>query len=880
MFASEALTDNQVIIARTAFDLLKQNKGNWMAHWASDKKTHWKLFPIGMKPTSAETDFAVSIYGPKTVRRQLTTFPVSEVKLPSNFVFACRKNAFYDEVQTLAARFGQMTNLESSQALFQAIDASIDRLLEGSTLHPSIQMQSRLELQSQFYAELLKGQGVETRRLQLAENGTRDGAQSNLGRTLSMKTQCMLITRYLESGLPISTIETGGGATAQFDKLLDRVGDYPTLAFKRSRRSMMAQRKVVEKLIREVGADPNHECFNELFVRFTPGRDRKFLDREKVQSILNYASGLLGIETLGSTGKVGSEIIRLYFILQTYLFRGKFGVVLNEIPAACLPLLIRAYFENGCDVLRVFDGLNHVKNMRLAIETARELGMWIQPVLHADPHFEPGIDGFMKNLLALVPLCGDRLESIVVKDAPGIVKPEFAFNFAKRLTSDLAEMDISVPVVFHTHDNSGSSMLSCLEFVRGCGPTQVVRIETALGKGALASPNGQPSMLDFLSVVMGTNWQPETSLSVDEVMDIAEKLEVIAKEAVTELSPLPIELTSDDRFLANEAGLPGGMTGTYLLQLRKTLVDYAALFTDKLGQHGLVDDKKQLTDTGKKLLRAYFRVCMNEMKLVNLELGCVSRVTPVSQWIGNQAQSLVDFGIRAGFYQIETSEDGLVFIQTENYKRTTLYESKGCLVETTRDYLIVLSTSEELQAMYPKADRSLMRLAIFSALSRTEKLKTEFAVDSNAIEAAIPLSCSEPIKISNLIQAFGLLERVRELSGRSNIDVEVIKAAEILMNNQPALLQLKINTLKRENFVQIANNPLFMNDAELRLKYRFDEVGEIDYILLSCFTQANLGPLTISRREKMREILLRNAQGLLDAGLEMNELINLLSGME
>ena len=182
-------------------------------------------------------------------------------------------------------------------------------------------------------------------------------------------------------------------------------------------------------------------------------------------------------------------------------------------------------------------------------------------------------------------------------------------------------LDVETTLVFHTHDNSGYALLSYLEFIRGAGQNQAVRTECGFGKGVMSYPNGQPDFCDFLDIVIGTAFGPSFEFELDEIREKAAKLDELAKTAVTDDVKLPIELTTADRFLTIEAGLPGGMTGTYLLSLYEQVLSLGKSHEDRPAMLksyfdiDALDSSGKLTKDGQDFLRAFFHRCLKDMIL-------------------------------------------------------------------------------------------------------------------------------------------------------------------------------------------------------------------------------------------------------------------------
>ena len=744
-------------------------------------------------------------------------------------------------------------------------------------------------MRREFYLQLYKAilqkdastkNSITKRKAGIGDNTCRDASQSNLGRSLPVSFQVELLKRIIRSGIPFETEESNGGAYPQFDMLENRVGDCPTYLLERAKRCMFAQREILEEIIAKAGGDIESEVFTELFARFvvaTGDENREFLSRQKVQEILVNS----GVKELQPGMPLGKEAVRIYFLKQTILFRGKFCVALNEIPEFGIRLLVKRLHQCGCDVFRVFDGLNYLPNMEPAIKAALDCGAMVQPVLHADPNFALGVEGYISNMRKLIELCGNSMEAIVVKDAPGLVTPDFAYKLSRALSEELERLAVCTTLVLHTHDNSGSALLSYLEFIRGASKKQAVRVECGFGKGVMSSPNGQPDFCDFLDITMGTAFGANFEFEVGEVKAKAEELDAFAKTAVTDDVKLPIKLTTLNRFLTIKAGLPGGMTGTYLLSLYEQVLGFGKKYEDRpsmLKANFGIDALKEngeLTKDGEDFLRAYFNRCLKDMIIVNQELGFVSRVTPVSQWVGTQAVNLVNYGLGKKFYNYTKVNGQMTLVENENYNRVEAYTM---MTGAVKNHLIVLATTPELQKMYPKADRSLI-LRSFSSLKDCQEA---MQIDFKRVRKSIPLDVEQAIDTDELLNAIGLLEEIRKLGNRPSIDVEVFGVVKAIMqlpegNNgvgerASTISGLAQGQMTREMLIKLTGNDLFKDESELRETHQKEGQSEDDFMLRVCFTQGGLGNSFIERRETMKEAYLKARNALKDMGVDTESL--------
>jgi pyruvate carboxylase len=130
-------------------------------------------------------------------------------------------------------------------------------------------------------------------------------------------------------------------------------------------------------------------------------------------------------------------------ILFQMLLRGSNAVGYTNYADNVVRFFVQQAASAGVDVFRVFDSLNWVRNMRVAIDAARS---------KYDLKYYVGIARELKQ--AGVHILG-------IKDMAGICRPQAAAVLVKALKEETG-----LPVHFHTHDTSGISAASALAAIQ------------------------------------------------------------------------------------------------------------------------------------------------------------------------------------------------------------------------------------------------------------------------------------------------------------------------------------------------------------------------------------------------------------------------------
>jgi len=186
-------------------------------------------------------------------------------------------------------------------------------------------------------------------------------------------------------------------------------------------------------------------------------------------------------------------------ILFQMLFRGSNAVGYSNYPDNVIREFIKLSAQSGIDVFRIFDSLNWVKAMEVAIDEVRLNGK----VAEAAICYTGDIldDGRAKYTVQYYKEMAKQLEQagahiLAIKDMAGLLKP----NAAYRLISELKETT-DLPIHLHTHDTSGNGIFVYAKAIEA----GVDIIDTALG--SMAGLTSQPSANSLYYALSGEKRQ-------------------------------------------------------------------------------------------------------------------------------------------------------------------------------------------------------------------------------------------------------------------------------------------------------------------------------------------------------------------------------------
>jgi pyruvate carboxylase len=149
-------------------------------------------------------------------------------------------------------------------------------------------------------------------------------------------------------------------------------------------------------------------------------------------------------------------------ILLQMLFRGSNAVGYSNYPDNVVRGFVRHAAENGMDIFRIFDSLNYLPNLRVAMEAVRgETDSICEGTLcYTGDILDPKRDKY--DLKYYVRLARELekmgAHMLAIKDMAGLCRP-----LAARKLVETLKNEVGIPIHFHTHDTSGLNASSIIE---------------------------------------------------------------------------------------------------------------------------------------------------------------------------------------------------------------------------------------------------------------------------------------------------------------------------------------------------------------------------------------------------------------------------------
>lgn len=199
-------------------------------------------------------------------------------------------------------------------------------------------------------------------------------------------------------------------------------------------------------------------------------------------------------------------------ILLQMLLRASNAVGYTNYPDNVVQEFVKLAADAGIDVFRVFDALNSLSNMRVAMEAVQETNAICEAsVCYTGDVLDPKRSKY--NLKYYVDLAKE-LESmgahiLAIKDMAGLCKPYAAHLLIKTL-----KQEIGIPIHFHTHDTASTQLAAIL---------QATEAGVDIADAAMAPMSGGTSQPNLNTLVESLRFHDrDTQLASEPLEQIAE----------------------------------------------------------------------------------------------------------------------------------------------------------------------------------------------------------------------------------------------------------------------------------------------------------------------------------------------------------------------
>lgn len=271
------------------------------------------------------------------------------------------------------------------------------------------------------------------------------------------------------------------------------------------------------------------------------------------------------------------------------LFRGQNILGYKHYADDVVDMFVKKSIENGIDIIRIFDALNDIRNLKCAVDSTKKYGGHCQIALSYTTSPIHTVDYYV-NLAKEIEAMG--ADSLCIKDMAGVLLPGDAYELISQLKANT-----TLPIELHTHCTAGIAEMTVMNAISaGCDI-----IDTALSP--LSGGTSQPSTESIQYALQGTDFDPE--LDIELLKKAAEKMTKVKDKYLQSGQLNPKALTCNPSILKYQ--VPGGMLSNLMSQLK---------------QQGAMDKYEEV---------------LKEVPRVREDLGYPPLVTPLSQMVGTQS---------------------------------------------------------------------------------------------------------------------------------------------------------------------------------------------------------------------------------------------------
>ena len=280
------------------------------------------------------------------------------------------------------------------------------------------------------------------------------------------------------------------------------------------------------------------------------------------------------------------------------LLRGQNILGYKHYPDDVVKRFVKASVRNGIDIIRIFDALNDLTNLKVAIEATLEAGAMASGTISYTTSPVHTRDAYVKMAKELESM---GVSTICIKDMAGIMTPANAYELVSAIKDS-----VDLPLVVHTHSTTGTAFMTYLKAVEAGADV----IDTAISP--FSGGTSQPATETLAIALRELGY--DTGLDEKLLFEIADYFKPIRNAYLEDGTLNPISLTTDTQCLDHQ--VPGGMLSNLLSQLKMMNA------LDKYDE------------------------ALKEVPRVRADLGYPPLVTPTSQIVGNQAVNNVLVGER------------------------------------------------------------------------------------------------------------------------------------------------------------------------------------------------------------------------------------------
>ena len=280
------------------------------------------------------------------------------------------------------------------------------------------------------------------------------------------------------------------------------------------------------------------------------------------------------------------------------LLRGQNLLGYKHYPDDVVRKFVERSVANGIDIIRIFDALNDIRNIEVAVDETLKNGAIASAAISYTTSPVHTLEKYAE-------LCAEMKEmgvqSICIKDMAGVMSPKESYDLVSAIKDK-----VDLPVILHTHCTTGLAFMTCLKAVEaGCDV-----IDTAIS--SFSGGTSQPATETLAYALRQLGYEVDLDDAV--LKQVNDHFKKYWEKTLADGLMDPKVLKTDTQALNYK--IPGGMLSNLISQLK--------------AQNAIEKLDEVLLETPR----------------VREDLGYPPLVTPMSQMVGVQAATNVLLGER------------------------------------------------------------------------------------------------------------------------------------------------------------------------------------------------------------------------------------------
>ncbi len=199
------------------------------------------------------------------------------------------------------------------------------------------------------------------------------------------------------------------------------------------------------------------------------------------------------------------------------LFRGSNAVGYSNYPDNAVAGFVKHAAESGIDIFRIFDSLNYLPNLKVAMDAVQETHAICEAAIcYTGNILDPARKKYSLRYYVKLAKELERMGAhvLAIKDMAGLCRPAAAYKLVKALKEE-----IGIPIHFHTHDASGIAAASVLE----AAEAGVDAVDLAIA--SMSGSTSQPNLNSVVAALQSS--KRDTGMDLDTLNEFADYWELV-----------------------------------------------------------------------------------------------------------------------------------------------------------------------------------------------------------------------------------------------------------------------------------------------------------------------------------------------------------------